>query len=195
MISTSKDLEAMAKAVKDRLDRPVVLVGMMGCGKSHAGYLLAKALELKFVDSDKKIEEAAGCSVQEVFARDGEEKFRTSEKRIIAELLGFGVVVMATGGGAIMNADTAAFIKDKAVSIWIDAPVDELLERIEHKGDRPLLAKGDPGQILEDLLVQRRPAYETADITVSGGGLSVAELVDSMVDALHQFLCGDENDI
>ncbi|GJL84573.1 MAG: shikimate kinase [Micavibrio sp.] len=191
MISTPKDLEAMTKAVKDRLDRPIVLVGMMGSGKSHAGTLLAQALGLDFADSDKKIEEAAGCSVQEIFQRDGETKFRASEKRVVSELLGSGIMVLATGGGAIMDMDTAASIREKAVSIWIDVDIDELLKRIKDKGGRPLLMGDNPKKVLENLLKERRPAYEKADITVRGEGLAVAQLVDRMVDALHEFLCGD----
>lgn len=182
MISTPKH-------AKLNLQKPVVLVGMMGCGKSHAGKHLAEALGIRFVDSDKEIEAAAGCTVQEIFKRDGEAKFREVERKTIAAILDGGPVVLATGGGALMNTETAQAVARKGISIWLNTGIDVLLERVAGKGGRPLLEGGDPRKVLEELLARRKPLYEKADIVVNGGA-PVAQIVDSMIGALHDFMSG-----
>ncbi len=144
---------------------------------------------MRFIDSDKEIEAAAGCTVQEIFKRDGEAKFREVEKKTIAAILDGEPLVLATGGGALMNTETAQAIIRKGISIWLDTDIDVLLERVAGKGGRPLLEGGDPRKILEDLLARRKPLYEKADIVIDGGA-PVAQLVDSMIGALHDFLSG-----
>ncbi len=191
-MTENQNIKDLAEAIKNRLDKPVALIGMMGSGKSHIGALLARALGLEFVDSDRKIEEAAGCSIAEIFERDGEQRFRDAEKRIIADLLETGPIVLATGGGAIVNESTADAIWSRAISIWIDADIDALLERVMHKKNRPLLAQGDPRDIIEELLEKRRPIYAKADITVRSDAGAIADVVDGSVKSLHEFLCEEE---
>ncbi len=150
----------------DRLNRTVVLVGMMGAGKSAVGRRLAAKLAVTFRDADSEIEQAAGCTISEIFARLGEPAFRQGERKVIARLLGEPPHVLATGGGAFCDADTRERIKTGAVSIWIKAPVEILLSRVGRRDNRPLLRGGDPREILERLLAERTPLYEQADLTV-----------------------------
>lgn len=145
---------------------PVVLIGMMGVGKTHIGRLLAKDLDVPFYDSDKVIEEKAGMSVSEIFERFGEEKFRESEKRTVLDLLKEGPCVISTGGGAITNYVTLEVIKRKATCVWLRADLETLWERVKSNEARPLLQKENPKQILADLLVERESLYAQAHITV-----------------------------
>ncbi len=191
MMKNSNNISAPVKAVEEKLGRPVVLIGMMGAGKSHVGRLLAEALDLEFVDSDRKIEEEAGCKISDIFEREGEEKFRVLEESVISALLGSGPVVVAVGGGAVMNQNTAQAIWDKAISIWLDADIDLLADRVGKSKKRPLLAGGDPKEILENLLKQREPIYRKADITVQSVENSVPETVNNVVMALQDFLGKD----
>src|SRR5689334_2048054 len=142
-----------------RLNRTVALVGMMGAGKSSVGRRLAAKLDVPFRDVDSEIETAAGCSISEIFERYGEPAFRDGERRVIARLLGEPPHVMATGGGAFVDAKTRANIRDTSVSVWIRAPVDILLQRVKRRDNRPLLKTGDPREILERLLAEREPIY------------------------------------
>src|SRR5579863_2782391 len=146
-----------AGAILERLGRrSIVLVGMMGVGKSSIG----RRLGVPFVDADSEIEKAAGMSIADIFARHGEADFRSGEARVIARLLDGGPQVLATGGGAVMNADTGAAIKAKAVSIWLSAEFDVLMRRInKRKNDRPMLQAADPAARLRELLVEREPFY------------------------------------
>jgi len=163
-LSTS-DLAALAR----RIDRPIVLVGMMGTGKSSIGRRLANALNLPFVDADDAIEEAAQFSIAEIFDRHGEAVFRDGERRVIARLMDGEAKVIATGGGAFVNAETRALILAKAITIWLDADVETLVERTSRKNTRPLLRQGDPREILTRLRDERRPAYAEAPIHVTSG--------------------------
>lgn len=138
----------------------------MGAGKSCIGRRLAAALELPFVDADKEIEAAAGCSVQDIFTEHGEAAFRAGERRVIARLLDQPTVILATGGGAFMDADTRALIRERAISVWLRADLDLLLRRTGRRNTRPLLKRGDPRQILSDLIEQRHPVYAEADVVV-----------------------------
>ncbi len=146
--------------------RTIVLVGLMGAGKSSIGRRLAARLGVAFVDADAEIEEAAGCKIPEFFERYGEPAFRDGERRVIARLLNAPPQVMATGGGAFIDPETRALIKDKAVSVWLRAELDILVKRCARRKHRPLLHKGDPREILGDLMAERYPVYEHADIIV-----------------------------
>ncbi len=138
----------------------------MGAGKSSIGRRLAARLGVAFVDADAEIEEAAGCTILEFFERYGEPAFRDGERRVIARLLDAPPQVMATGGGAFINPETRALIQDKAVSVWLRAELDILVKRCARRTHRPLLHKGDPREILGDLMAERYPVYEHADIIV-----------------------------
>ena len=159
---TSAEIEALAQ----RIDRPVVLVGMMGVGKSSVGRKLAAVLHVPFVDADEEIEAAAQMTIPEIFERFGEAHFRDGERRVIQRLVDGGRKVIATGGGAFVNAETRALILDRAIAVWLDSDVETLLERVGRKDNRPLLKQGDPREILTRLREERRSAYEQAPIHV-----------------------------
>jgi len=154
------------EAVPFRLERPVVLVGLMGSGKSCVGRRLAVRLGLPFRDADAEFETAAGCTVAEYFAQFGEASFREGERRVIARLLEGPPCVLATGGGAFCQAETRARIKEAAVSVWLRADLGLLLKRTAGRDHRPLLKQGDPREILAKLMATRHPLYAEADITV-----------------------------
>jgi shikimate kinase len=149
-----------------RLDKTLVLVGMMGAGKTSVGRRLASILNVPFRDADAEIELAAGCTINEIFERFGEPAFRAGERKVIARLLGDPPHVLATGGGAFMDVETRARIKQSAVSIWLKANIELLLERVTRKDTRPLLRNTDNRTALERLLAEREPIYAQADITV-----------------------------
>jgi shikimate kinase len=169
--------------------RSIVLVGMMGVGKSSIGRRLAARLGVPFVDADAEIEKAAGMSIADIFARHGEADFRSGEARVIARLLDGGPQVLATGGGAVMNADTRAAIKAKGVSIWLSAEFEVLMRRInKRKNDRPLLQTADPAATLRELLVAREPVYAQADLTVQSREVPHDAIVSEIMTALAAFL-------
>jgi shikimate kinase len=169
--------------------RSVVLVGMMGVGKSSIGRRLAARLGVPFVDADTEIEKAAGMSIADIFARHGEADFRSGEARVIARLLDGGPQVLATGGGAVMNADTRAAIKAKGVSIWLSAEFDVLMRRInKRKNDRPMLQTADPAATLRELLVAREPVYALADLTVQSREVPHDAIVSEIMTSLSAFL-------
>jgi len=169
--------------------RSIVLVGMMGVGKSSIGRRLAARLGVPFVDADSEIEKAAGMSIADIFTRHGEADFRSGEARVIARLLDGGPQVLATGGGAVMNADTRAAIKAKGVSIWLSAEFDVLMRRInKRKNDRPMLQTADPEATLRELLVAREPAYAQADLTVQSREVPHDAIVSEIMTALAAFL-------
>jgi shikimate kinase len=165
--------------------RSVVLVGMMGSGKSSIGRRLASRLAIPFVDADTEIEEAAGMTIAEIFEHHGEPYFRAGEARVIARLLDHGPQVLATGGGAFMNRDTRATICQKGVSIWLKAELDVLMKRIKRRGDRPLLKTDDPAATLTALIAERYPIYAEADVTVLSRDVPHDAIVDEIVAALH----------
>ncbi len=169
--------------------RSVVLVGMMGVGKSSIGRRLGARLGVPFVDADAEIEKAAGMSIADIFDRHGEAYFRSGEARVIARLLDGGPQVLATGGGAVMNADTRAAIKAKGVSIWLSAEFDLLMRRInKRKNDRPMLLTADPAATLRQLLAEREPVYAQADITVQSREVPHDAIVAEIIRALAAFL-------
>jgi shikimate kinase len=168
--------------------RAIVLVGMMGAGKSSIGRRLAQRLDVPFVDADAEIEVAAGMSIEDIFSTRGEPEFRAGEARVIARLLDGGTQVLATGGGAFMNADTRAAIKAKGVSVWLKADFDVLMRRIKRRNDRPLLKTGDPEAKLRELINLRYPTYALADLTVQSRDVVHEKIVDEMVGALGDHL-------
>jgi shikimate kinase len=148
------------------LGRSIVLVGLMGCGKSRVGMELAKLLKLPFVDSDREIENAAGLTILEIFERFGESAFRSGEKKVMLRLLSGAPKVLATGGGAFIQPDIRKNIKEKAISVWLKADLDTLVERTSRTDRRPLLQETDPRRKLQELMDARYPIYAEADITV-----------------------------
>jgi len=172
----------------------LVLVGLMGSGKSTVGRRLANRLNLPFVDADDEIEKAAGCSISDIFATLGEAAFRDGERRVIARLLGEGPMVLATGGGAFMAPETRARIRDTATSIWLRAGLDVLVRRCQRRSHRPLLQKGNMRDTLRHLMEQREPVYAEADITVDSGEDDHDTVVERIVAALsaHGVLSEEE---
>jgi len=175
------------------LDRPVVLVGLMGVGKSTVGRRLAKRLGLSFVDSDAEIEDASGYPAAEVFERYGERDFRDGERRLVARLIEGDVRVIATGGGAYVDPRTRELLNERAVTIWLDAPVDVLTERTSRRDTRAQLRNGDPKATLTRLSEQRRPAYEEAHIHIKSGNGAHRDVVESIVEALEVYLSKQAN--
>ena len=169
--------------------RSIVLVGMMGVGKSSVGRRLAARLSIPFVDADSEIEDAAKMTIPEIFARHGEAYFRSGEARVLARLLESGPQVLATGGGAFMNEDTRALIKLKGVSVWLHADFDVLLRRTsKRRSDRPLLQTEDPGETLRALLAEREPTYALADLTVQSREVPHEAIVADVMTALAAYL-------
>jgi shikimate kinase len=182
--------QASAAAILGLLGpRSIVLVGMMGVGKSSIGRRLAARLGVPFVDADSEIETAAGMSIPDIFARHGEAYFRNGEARVIARLLESGPQVLASGGGAVMNADTRAAIKAKGVSIWLKAEFDVLMRRIaKRKNERPMLQTDDPSETLRQLMITREPFYALADLTVQSREAPHETIVAEIMRALTGFL-------
>ncbi|MBM3950308.1 MAG: shikimate kinase [Rhodospirillales bacterium] len=166
--------------------KSVVLVGLMGAGKSSVGRRLAKILDLPFVDADEEIERAAGCSIEDIFRLYGEPAFRDGEERVIARLLESGPQVLATGGGAFMNSRTRERIRERAISIWLRADLDLLVRRTARRGGRPLLAHGDPRATLERLMAERYPVYAEADMTVDTTDENIERMIDRILAGLHE---------
>jgi len=171
-----------------RLDRPVVLVGLMGVGKSTVGRRLARRLGLSFVDSDAEIEDAAGFPAAEVFERFGEQDFRDGERRLVARLIEGDVRVIATGGGAYVDPRTRKLLNERAITVWLDAPVEILAERTSRRDTRAQLRQGDPKAVLEKLSEERRPSYSEAHIHVRSGDGAHKDVVDAIVEALNGYL-------
>lgn len=182
---TSRDERSLAA----RLDRPVVLVGLMGAGKSTVGRRLARRLGLPFIDSDSAIEDAAGLPAGEVFERYGEEDFRDGERRLVARLVDGPVRVIATGGGAYVNEETRRLLNEKAITVWLDAPVDLLAERTARRPEtRPMLLKGDRSEILGKLIGERGPKYAEAHIRIPSHAGSHGDVVEAIIAALERHL-------
>ena len=164
--------DAVAR-IAARITRPVVLVGMMGVGKTTVGRKLAAMIDAPFIDADEEIERAAQMTSPEIFAAYGEPYFRDGERRVIARLVGAGGEVdrkvLATGGGAFVDPVTRGLILDRGISVWLDSDVDTLVERVGRKNNRPLLRDGNPREILARLRDERRPAYEQAAIHITSG--------------------------
>jgi shikimate kinase len=177
--------------LSERLDKPIVLVGLMGAGKSTVGRRLAKRLGLPFVDSDDAIEDAAGYSAAELFDRFGDADFRDGERRLVARLIDGRVRVIATGGGAYIDPRTRELLNERAITVWLDAPVDVLTERTGRRDTRPLLRKGDRAGTLEKLSELRQPAYAQAHIRVRSGEGAHRDVVESIIRSIEDYLSAD----
>ena len=176
--------------ILERLRRPIVLVGLMGAGKSCVGRRLAARLGIPFVDADSEFEAAAGCSIADFFARYGEPAFREGERKVIARLMEGPLCVLATGGGAFCDPATRDRIKQGAMSVWIRADLDLLVKRTSGRDHRPLLKTGDPREILSRLMDARYPLYAQADIIVDTTDeppeVTVAKVLDELARTLEQ---------
>jgi shikimate kinase len=168
------------------LDKSVVLVGLMGAGKTTIGRRLAKRLGVPFVDADAEIEKAAGCSIKDIFECYGEAAFREGERRVLCRLMAGPPQVVATGGGAFMNDETRRRIREAGVSVWLKADIATLLARVGKRDTRPLLSKGDPETILRELAEKRNPVYAEADIHVESRDGPHDTVVEAIVEALKQ---------
>ncbi|HVX79473.1 MAG TPA: shikimate kinase [Bradyrhizobium sp.] len=170
--------------------RSVVLVGMMGAGKSTIGRRLAARLQLPFVDADTEIETAHRMPIPDIFETYGEPYFRDGEARVIARLLDGGSGVIATGGGAVMRDETRERIRHQAVSIWLKADADVIMRRVKRRADRPLLKTADPAATVSRLISERERFYQQADLTIASRDVPHDRIVDECIDALHRWLCG-----
>jgi len=179
-----KPADPLALAVRDRLDRPIVLVGLMGVGKSTIGRRLATRLGLPFVDADEEIERAAGLSIADIFDTMGEPAFRDGERRVIRRLMSGEPQVIATGGGAFVDAETRDLILADGIAVWLQADIDVLVERTGRRTTRPLLRQGDPRAILMALLEKREPFYAQAPVHVRTGRGPHDDGVNSVLAAL-----------
>ncbi len=164
--------------------RPLVLVGLMGVGKSTVGRRLAKRLSLPFVDADSEIERAAGCSISDIFEFHGEAAFREGERRVLRRLLEEKPAVIATGGGAFIDDETRKQVRERATSIWLRADLETVVKRVRRNNNRPLLKNGDPRETLSKLMEARDPIYAQADIVVDSSDAAVDKVVDVIIDAL-----------
>lgn len=179
--STSKDLEAAKSLLRGR---PIVLVGLMGAGKTSIGRRLAEKMGLPFVDADHEIEAAAGKTIADIFAEHGEAYFRDGERKVIARLMENGEQILATGGGAYMNPETRARIKEGGICVWLKADLDLLMKRVMKRNDRPLLRTADPEAVMRGLIEARYPIYAEADVTVECRDVQHAQMVNDVLRAL-----------
>lgn len=194
MMSESEQASpALSAAAPSRADartgaRAIVMVGLMGAGKTSIGRRLAALLDLPFVDADAEIEAAAGCTIEEIFERHGEAAFRDGERRVIARLLDGPPQVIATGGGAYMDAATRALIGERAIALWLRADIDTLVARTSRRSNRPLLKNGNPRETLERLMRERYPVYAEADVTVDSHDCPPDETTRAVLSALIDHL-------
>ncbi len=177
-----------AEPVRQRLgERPIVLVGLMGAGKTSVGRRLAEKLGIPFVDADHENEAAAGKPIKEIFADHGEAYFREGERRVIQRLIGNGAQVLATGGGAYMNEDTRERIQRHGISVWLRASLPILMKRVAKRQDRPLLQADDPETVMRGLIEKRYPVYSQADLTVESRDVQHGQMVNDVIRALAQW--------
>ena len=184
-------VELMAQNKKGRggikpPSRPLVLVGLMGVGKTTVGRRLARRMNIPFVDADTEIEKAAGCSINDIFEFHGEETFREGERRVIKRILEGAPKVISTGGGAFIDPETRSRIRSKALSIWLRADLETILKRVKRNNNRPLLTGADPGTTLRRLMAERDPIYAEADLVVDSGDTAIDKVVDTILDALSE---------
>jgi shikimate kinase len=184
-VSTTQEAEIAAALGA----RSIVLIGMMGAGKSTIGRRLSARLGLSFLDADAEIEAAHAMPIPEIFTSYGEPYFRDGEVRVIARLLDNGPAVIATGGGAVMRQETRDRIREKAVSIWLKVDTDVIMRRVKRRSDRPLLQTADPEATVERLVREREPLYSQADVTIWSRDVPHDKIVDECIDALHEKLC------
>ncbi len=175
-------------SIRSRLDRPIALIGMMGAGKTRLGKMLAESLGLPFVDSDDEIEKAAGLSIPEIFEKFGEPYFRDGERRVIKRLIEEGGQVISTGGGAILNTDTAHELWTQTIAIWVKADLNVMLERTARNDKRPLLKNGDPREIMTRLMEARYHIYEQAHIMVESRNGAAEDVLAHALDEIDAYL-------
>ncbi|MGL4961880.1 MAG: shikimate kinase [Inquilinus sp.] len=173
------------------LPRTLVLVGLMGAGKTAVGKRVAARLGLSFIDADHEIEAAAGCTIPDIFERYGEPAFRDLERRVIARLMHDPVQVLSTGGGAFMDPQTRAVVAEHGLSVWLKAELSVLAARTAKRSNRPLLRQGDPKAVLEGLMERRHPIYALADMTVESRDGPVEETVDRVLAAIDAHLAAE----
>jgi shikimate kinase len=183
----------IARLTRELGSRSIVLIGLMGAGKTSIGKRLAARLGLPFTDADSEIESAAGQRIDEIFAEHGEAYFRQGERRVIARLLRSGPQVLATGGGAFMDAGTRERIAASGISIWLRAELPVLMKRVKRRSDRPLLKRGDAQEIMRKLLEERSPVYAKADLTVDSHEAPHDTIVGEIVEMLEQKLIPDRS--
>ena len=187
-VPSSADRSPDARAIGAAMDRPIVLVGLMGAGKSTVGRRLAGMMECDFIDADDAIEDAAQRSVSEIFEEFGETYFRDGERRVISRLLQEHTGVIATGGGAFIDPDTRALILERGLAVWIDCHLDTLVERTGRRDHRPLLKTGDPREILARLIEERTPFYSQAPIRVQSDEGPHGDTARAILEAIDQWL-------
>lgn len=183
------DMQHKIAIIKQHLDRPIVLVGLMGAGKTKMGGMLARALDVPFTDADDEIVARAGLSIPEIFEKHGESRFRELEADVIGGLITSRGGVISTGGGAVMTPRSADLIfSDQALSVWIRAPLSVHVERTTRHGGRPLLANADPSEKLGALMAARDPVYARADVTIDNGQQDAKVTLEEMISALYHYL-------
>lgn len=188
-LSRRSKTSELASRVIERIDnRSIVLIGLMGAGKTTVGRRLASRLKLPFVDADHEIEQAAGKTIPEIFEEHGEQYFRDGERRVIDRLLHEDTKVIATGGGAYMNADTRAAIAQAGISVWLKADFELLMKRVRRRSNRPLLQTDDPEAVMRKLIAERYPVYEQADVTVQSRDVPHDQIVASCLETLADWL-------
>ncbi|MEO1200251.1 MAG: shikimate kinase [Pseudomonadota bacterium] len=187
--AAAPERDAVIPHLTDRLGgRPIVLVGMMGCGKSSIGRRLATCLGVEFVDADQEIEKAAGQSIKDIFATYGEAEFRAGERRVIQRLIGEHRGIIATGGGAFVDRETRSEIARDAVSVWLRVAPEILYHRVSRRNTRPLLQTADPEGTLRALLAEREPIYALADLTIDSDDGPHDAVVDAILAAVSDYL-------
>jgi shikimate kinase len=187
-IASPSGLSPEAAIVAALGQRSIVLIGMMGAGKSTVGRRLAMRLRLPFVDADTEIEAAAAMTIPEIFQQHGEPHFRDGEARVIARILGSGPLVLATGGGAYMRPSTRERIAASGISMWLKADADVILRRVKRRADRPLLQTADPAATIARLIAERHPVYEHCDLVIDSRDVPHETIVDESVAALRDYL-------
>lgn len=185
-------MDELAQNIRNRLNKPLVMVGLMGAGKTKMGGLLAKALDLPFVDADQEIESVAGCSIADIFETHGEPAFRDLERKVLARLLSDELKIIAPGGGAVMNEETAALIWNKSVSVWLKADLDVLVERTSRNDKRPLLRNGNPRDILAGLIEKRHPVYQKAALSVDTDSSEIEHTLQKLMKSLDAYLSAQD---
>lgn len=168
--------------------KTIALVGLMGCGKTSIGRRLAKKLELPFSDSDQEVELSAGCSMKEIYNVYGEEAFKNGERRVIARLLNQPPQILATGGSSILDEETQALLKEKSITVWLDADIETLVARVSRRNDRPLIQDGNQREVLEELIKTCYPVYERSDIHVQTFDEATNTTVDRVIAAISEFV-------
>lgn len=181
-----EDLKLARQITQDLADRAIVLVGLMGCGKSSVGRRVANRMQLPFVDADDEIEKRAGQEIKDIFADHGEDFFRDREELVIASLLESRPTILATGGGAFLSAETRKVIKQTGISIWLKAELPVLMRRVARKDNRPLLKAKDPKAIMQRLMDERYPVYAEADITIESRDVPHEAIVSDILKALSK---------